>query len=75
MLTNVTRELFLQYDIKTEPKTDDFRTFVFFSDRIFKLLCSSDLLVLDGTFYSSPKLFEQVYIFHFLVGEYTLPGI
>ena len=42
---------------------------VFCTTKFFRLMCSSDTLIMDGTFSSVPKLFCQLYSIHTLINK------
>lgn len=61
-------EHFLQY-IDTE--TD--KMVVYFLDSKIKILAEADIVVVDGTFKSAPKLFKQVFTIHFVIQNHCVP--
>ena len=55
-------ERFLLTDAFTKRGKE--RILIFFSDKQFDLLFNSEVVFMDGTFKTSPNLFDQVFLMH-----------
>lgn len=53
--------------------TDCHKLAVFFLDSKLELLASADIVVVDGTFKTAPKLFKQVFTMHVVLQNHCIP--
>lgn len=51
------------------------RILVYGLNEMFEKLCTSEEVLSDGTFYSAPQMFYQLYVFHFVTVDFSTPAI
>ena len=62
-------------NIKATVIVDGRITVIFFSDKIYDLLADITNIQFDGTFYTVPKQFYQLWTLFLTVGRHAIPSI
>lgn len=70
LFKNIDQERFLLFD-----SSDDERILIFGTEDMVSRMCKANTLYMDGTFYSAPSLFSQLYTVHFMVSNVAVCGV
>lgn len=67
----ISGDRFMQFDSLDQYENDRF--IMFYSQSSLQKLCSSRMILCDGTFKTVPNLFFQLYTVHGIVHDHTFP--